>query len=105
MALCQIKKAGAGFVIPYFGIRKSIHLGIDYGVFTAELIAILIALQFSIDNNKDNLNLVFCVDSNSVLQSLHMNTRGQRLNESQKAVIMDIMKSVGEIASKIWPVV
>ena len=25
--------------------------------------------------------------------------------ESQKAVIMDVMKSVGEIASKIWPIV
>ena len=32
-------------------------------------------------------------------------TRGQRPNESQKAVIIDMMKSVGEIASKIWPVV
>ena len=31
--------------------------------------------------------------------------RGQRPNESQKAVIIDMMKSVGEIASKIWPVV
>ena len=30
--------------------------------------------------------------------------RGQRPNESQKAVIIDIMKSVGEKASKIWPV-
>ena len=32
-------------------------------------------------------------------------TRGQRPNESQKAVIIDMMKSVGEIASKMWPVV
>ena len=32
-------------------------------------------------------------------------TRKQRPNESQKAVIIDMMKSVGEIASKIWPVV
>ena len=31
-------------------------------------------------------------------------TRGQRPNESQKAVIIDMMKSVGEIASKMWPV-
>ena len=28
-------------------------------------------------------------------------TRGQRPNESQKAVVIDMMKSVGEIASKI----
>ena len=29
-------------------------------------------------------------------------TRGQHPNESQKAVIIDMMKSVGEIASKMW---
>ena len=32
-------------------------------------------------------------------------TRGQRPNESQKAVIIDMIKSVGEIASKIWQVI
>ena len=32
-------------------------------------------------------------------------TRWQRPNESQKAVMIDVIKSVGEIASKIWPVV
>ena len=35
----------------------------------------------------------------------HNSTRGQRPNESQKAVMIDMMKSVGEIASKMWPVV
>ena len=29
-------------------------------------------------------------------------TRGQRPNESQKAMIIDMMKSVGKIASKIY---
>ena len=32
-------------------------------------------------------------------------TRGQRPNESQKAVIIDVKESVGGIAFKIWPVV
>ena len=36
---------------------------------------------------------------------LNFITRGQRPNESQKAVIIDMIKSVGEIASKMWPVV
>ena len=31
-------------------------------------------------------------------------TRGQHPNESQKAVIIDMMRSVGEIASEIWTV-
>ena len=41
----------------------------------------------------------------SVPKRLYIRTRGKRPNESQKAVIIDMMKSVGEIASKIWPVV
>ena len=39
------------------------------------------------------------------LISVYFRTRGQRPNESQKAVIIDVKESVGEIASKIWPVV
>ena len=34
----------------------------------------------------------------------HNSSRGQRPNESQKALIIDMMKSVGVIASEIWPV-
>ena len=37
--------------------------------------------------------------------NMYIITRGQSQNESQKAVIIDMMKSVGEIASKIWPIV
>ena len=36
---------------------------------------------------------------------LMLQTRGQCQNESQKAVIIDMIRSVGEIASKIWPVI
>ena len=32
-------------------------------------------------------------------------TKGQCPNDSQKAVIIDVIESVGKIASKIWPVV
>ena len=39
------------------------------------------------------------------MQAKIKKTRGQRPNESQKAVIIYMMKSVGEIASKMWPVV
>ena len=38
-------------------------------------------------------------------QTREIHTREQRPNESQKAVVIDVMKSVGEIASKIWPFV
>ena len=32
-------------------------------------------------------------------------TKGQRPNESQKAMIIDVMESVGETASETWPIV
>ena len=32
-------------------------------------------------------------------------TTGQRPNESQKVVIIDMMKSVVKIASNMWPVI
>ena len=57
----------------------------------------------SSDNKQDmylkRMHLLFESDGLIVL------TRGQRPNESQKAVMIDKMKSVCEIASKIWPVV
>ena len=47
------------------------------------------------------------VDVSAALKGHHnlIKTRGQRPNESQKVVIIYMMKSVGEIASKMWPVV
>ena len=47
----------------------------------------------------------FLVKSLKIVKRLIHKIRGQRPNESQKAVIIDMMKSVGEIASKIWPAV
>ena len=48
---------------------------------------------------------LFLVRSLKIVKRLILKIRGQRQNDSQKAVIIDMMKSVGEIASKIWPVV
>ena len=62
--------AGAGFVIPDFKMSRSFHLGYGYSVYTAELLAILMALS-EISNMKGNYtNITFCVDSKSVLTSL-----------------------------------
>ena len=69
---------GAGFIIPDFKMTKSFHLGKGYSVYTAELLAILMALN-EISNIKMNiLNITFCVDSLSVLQSLKSNSCNER---------------------------
>ena len=44
-SLCESGDAGAGFVIPALNINKSFYLGKNYSIFTAELIAILMALN------------------------------------------------------------
>ena len=53
-----------------------------------------------------NISYPFCLAmSHHQTAIITFRTRGQPPNESQKAVIIDMMKSVGEIASKMWQVV
>ena len=61
---------GFGFYIPALNIKKSYHIGTGISIFTAELCAILMSL---IDMNESKYlfyQVVICVDSKSVLQSL-----------------------------------
>ena len=61
---------GAGFVIQDLQITKSYYLGKHHSIFTAELIAILMALNNILAMPKQFYSILFCVDSQSVLQSL-----------------------------------
>ncbi len=62
--------SGSGFVIPSLGIRQSFYLGSGFSIFTAELFAILMAPIHIIESPLDLYNILVCVDSKSVLQSL-----------------------------------
>ena len=64
------KSSGAAFVIPSLNVEKKYYLGKNYSIFTAELIAILMALQYIQNLNVTPYKILFCVDSQSVLQSL-----------------------------------
>ena len=72
-SLLENGHAGAGFVIPDFKMYKSYHLGKGYSIFTAELIAILMALDTLVSMNTSFYSIVFCVDSQSVLKALKSN--------------------------------
>ena len=63
-------ECGAAFVIPALNIRKSFHLGIGFSIFTCELYAILLALDFINDCPMEFYNILLCVDSQSVLMAL-----------------------------------
>ena len=77
---------GAGFAIPSLNVRKAFYLGIGLSIFTAELFALIMALNFILDFSKDLLNVVFCIDSKSVLYALRnwkCKTRREMIFESR----------------------
>jgi ribonuclease HI len=75
-SLIEEKKAGSGFVIPALNISKSYFLGIDKSIFTAEMMAILMALRFLNDFSRNLFYVLVCVDSKSVLSAIrHMSMK------------------------------
>ena len=60
--------AGSAFVIPKMKTEKQYHLGKHYSIFTAELVAILMALKHIDDLSITACKLLLCVDSKSALQ-------------------------------------
>ena len=48
-SVLENKDAGAAFVIPSLNIEKQYHLGKNYSIFTSELVAIQMALNYLVD--------------------------------------------------------
>ena len=63
-------ESGFGFYIPALNVNKSFHIGKGKGIFTSELYAILMSLNYVYDTNYDIYKLAVCVDSKSVLQTI-----------------------------------
>ena len=61
---------GAGFVIPDLKVQKSFYLGMGFYIFTSELYAILMALNYICNIQLAIYNFVICVDSKSGLCAL-----------------------------------
>ena len=62
--------SGAGFVIPELKVQKSFYLRKGFCIFTSELYAILMALNYICNIQLAIYNFVICVDSKSVLCAL-----------------------------------
>ena len=83
------RETGAAFLIPDLKVEKYYYLGKDRSIFTAELVAILMALNFIIDFPKNVYQIVFCVDSKSVLsalKSLSLNVRSEMIIEISQRI-------------------
>ena len=81
--------AGAAYIIPDLHIEETFYLGQGKSIFTAELVAILMALTKIISMNIIFLRIILCVDSMSVLQALQSTTYGER-----KGLIIEIQHVV-----------
>ena len=62
--------SGARFVIPELKAKKSFYLGKGFSIFTSELYAVLMALNYTCNIQLAIYNFVVCVDSKSVLCAL-----------------------------------
>ena len=91
-SVIENKQAGAAFVIPALRIEKSYFLGKYFSIFTAELCAILMALRYLADFPRVLFQIVFCVDSKSVLNSLKSSE-----NKVRAELILEIKHTVNSL--------
>ena len=69
-SVLESNECGSAYIIPDMNLQKSYHLGKGLSIFSCELYAILFALYQILELNIAISNVVICVDSKSVLQSL-----------------------------------
>ena len=81
-------QVGSGFVIPELKAEGFYHLGKGCSIFTAELIAILMALTCIINYPKILFRILICCDSQAVLQALNS------INNSERSEIIYEIKTL-----------
>ena len=69
-SVLESKKSGAAFIIPNLKVKKIFHIGKHFSIFTAELYAILMALNYISTSSIAFYKILFCVDSKSVLTAM-----------------------------------
>ena len=77
-SVLENEQAGAGFVIPEFKTEKGFYLGKGRSLFTAELVALLVAASYIFNLLMALFNILFCVDSKAVLYSLNSTDSKER---------------------------
>ena len=94
-SVLNTNEAGAAFFIPSLKVEKSFYIGKHRSIFTAELTAVLMALYYVLDFPKDISNILFCVDSKSVLHALrnsNFNVRKDLITEISHLVHFLILR-------------
>ena len=91
--------AGSGFVVPALQINKSYYIGHGYSIFTAELIAILMALQSLLTIPLSFLGILLCVDSKSALSALN-----STISTHRSEIVLEIKHTINCLILKGIPV-
>ena len=97
-SVLETGECGAAFVIPTLKIQKSFHLGRGFSIFTSELLAILMALNYLSAISLGIYNIVFCVDSKSVLLAMkhwHCKVRNDIIFEIKFLIHCIMSKGIG----------
>jgi ribonuclease HI len=96
--------AGSGFVIPALKISKSYYIGKFYSIFIAELVAILMSLYSLCAQPISFFQIVFCVDSMSVIKALSSPLRDnfQREILSEIRILIHSLIMQGSLVSFCW---
>ena len=102
-SVSEERNAGCGFTIPFLGKSSSFFLGKGFSIYTAELIAILMALEFIIEYGKTFNAILFCVDSKAALQAIkshRLTDRGEIVFQIKHLVHQLIIR--GSIVNFLW---
>ena len=70
-SVIENEQASCRFVIREFKSEKGFYLGKGRSIFTAELVALLMALSSIVHLPMALFNILFCADSNAVLYSIN----------------------------------
>jgi ribonuclease HI len=102
-SVLENKQAGAAFVIPSFKIEKVYHLGKHFSIFSAELVGILMALNYIVNIPINIFQVLFCVDSKSVLtalKSFSTKVRGEIIIEIN--ILVHYLRIRGTTVQFLW---
>ena len=102
-SVMENKNVGAAFIIPHLNIERAFHLQKHCSIFTAELTAIIMALNFLIDFPRSIFRVLFCVDSKSVLQALQ--STGTKIRSElifEASVLINNLTSQGSDITFCW---
>ena len=88
------EQTGAAYYNQTYRQAKSFYIGKFYSIFTAELVGIQQATNHIITNNITNQDILFCIDSKSVITSLQSNN-----NKNRPSLIYQIQLAFHNILS------